>query len=120
MIVDDDQTARTFAMMSLQSAGYLVTSQKSAAGCCAAILKSRPQVVLLDVEMPVLNGPEIAKIIRRHGTTYKPLLLLYSGQPADKLKELAQECGADGFICKGTEDVAEKVTAYLRASKATV
>ena len=96
LIVDDDPTTLLIAEARLQSAGHRVSTRDRAFGTSAAVLREKPDVVLLDIRMPGLPGDELGELLSSHGTA----VILYSGEDEDLLKQHAQSCGSIGYICK--------------------
>lgn len=111
MIVDDDIGVATTAQALLEDAGHKVTVRSSALGTMAKVLNLRPQLLLLDIEMPSLNGIQLAGIVRRRAAD--TVVVLYSGRSADELEVLAVECGAQGYLCKDTSP--RKLLEYIES-----
>lgn len=99
MIIDDDTGVTTTTQAILEDAGHTVSVRFNALGTMAKILKERPQLLLLDLEMPSLNGLQLAKIVRQRISD--TIVILYSGRSEKELEALARECGAQGWLCKG-------------------
>jgi CheY-like chemotaxis protein len=116
LIVDDDRVALTAASLALEAAGYQVVKRCEPIGTTAAVIRERPEVVLLDVNMPALEGDDVVRAIRRCESIQDVVVLLYSSKPVVELKQLAAACRADGYIAKSsdTERLAECVAHYLR------
>jgi CheY-like chemotaxis protein len=102
MIVDDDPVAVLVASGLLEAIGHTVTSKLGALGTAVVVLRERPDVVLLDIDMPGLPGTGLIKVIRSIAG-HRPAVLLYSGRSADELELAAKEFDADGFICKDAD-----------------
>jgi DNA-binding response OmpR family regulator len=109
MIVDDDPGVTAAAQAILEDAGHVVSVHLNALGTMARILNERPDLVLLDIEMPSLNGLQLAGIVRRRMST--TTVVLYSGKSNEELETLAAECGAHGWLCKDTPP--RKMLAYI-------
>ncbi len=103
LIVDDNKVALRAAGSALEAAGYDVVTRSEPIGTTATIIRERPSVVLLDVNMPALEGDDIVRAIRRCPSVRDTVVLLYSSEPADRLERLVDECKADGYICKSSE-----------------
>lgn len=103
LVIDDSASALSIVSQVLENAGYEVIVRKEAVLVSSTILRERPDIVLLDVNMPAIQGDKLAEIIRGHPAGAKTTLLLYSVKPADELETLARRCGADGFIQKGAD-----------------
>ncbi len=100
MVIDDSELVLSVVRSFLSSAGHNVVTRAMAVGTRAAVLRERPDVVLLDVNMPLLDGGEVCASIRQHEMMRDTRILLHSDQPEARLRKLAEECGADGYLCK--------------------
>lgn len=102
MIVDDDPIALEVARDRLEEAGYVVVTRSTAIGTSLAIAQERPDVLLLDVNMPALRGDALARLgdVRAR----KIIVLLHSSEPRPVLEALAQKCGAAGIVEKTHDD----------------
>jgi DNA-binding response OmpR family regulator len=100
MIVDDDATTLRIVGAVLQSEGHDVIERDNAIGTTLAILREKPDVVILDVRMPGLAGDKLASLIGQ-GNKSSPIVILHSSLPANEVKSLAQLSGAAGFVPKG-------------------
>ncbi len=103
LVVDDSPTALKMARLPLESAGYEVITKKEAVLVSSTILREKPHIVLLDVNMPAIRGDKLVEIIRSHPSSADTILLLYSQKPAEELGALARRCGADGFVQKSAD-----------------
>jgi CheY-like chemotaxis protein len=109
-IVDDSKVVLLAAREVLERAGYEVTTRQEAIGSTAEILRVQPDLVLLDVNMPLLEGDDLVRSIKRREPLRDTCVLSFSGKPDNELRQLAMLSGADGFIRKpssATELVSE-------------
>jgi CheY-like chemotaxis protein len=93
LVVDDDEDVRRLAVMSLaRVGGHDVRSVGSGAECIEELRNERPDAVVLDVMMPVMDGPATLAAIRDSGTTHDlPVVFLTAGIVAadmDRLRSL--------------------------------
>ena len=100
LVVDDSEIALESARRVLAAAGHEVVLRNLAHGTTAAILRLRPDLVLLDVSMPGLSGDSIVQVVRRRAGIQDTKVLLFSSRPQGELQRLTKACGADGFIRK--------------------
>ncbi len=113
LIVDDDKNICEVINMYLESSGYdtkIVYDGKSA---IEAFEKYKPNLVLLDVMMPNINGIDVLKWIRKEGIT--PVIMLTAkGDTFDKV--LALEIGADDYVVKPFEpkELVARIKAVMR------
>lgn len=119
LVVDDDRDIRSFVCMALEIAGFsCVEAADGELGLLAAV-EERPDVVVLDVMMPRLDGFEVLRRLRRDGRiSHIPVILLTAKtQTMDKVTGF--EAGADDFVTKPfdpTELVARVQAALRRAA----
>lgn len=109
IVVDDCRVTLLFAKRALQAAGYDVMTTDNPILLTSMIREERPDLVLVDVFIPLIDGDEAVGILRRGSRVggaaagSQPLLVLYSSLAEDELERRAAGCGADGFI-KKSED----------------
>ncbi|HEY8107346.1 MAG TPA: response regulator [Gaiellaceae bacterium] len=100
LLVDDDERMRELVRIELERAGYDVQLAASADEGLAAIETRMPELVLLDVMMPHVDGWEMLRRIQeRHGAGAIPVLM-FSGQVDEAAKRQAATSGARGFVGK--------------------
>jgi excisionase family DNA binding protein len=98
LIVDDDDGLRAFLRAALEADGCVVREAASAEEGLAALDEELPDLILLDVEMPRMNGIEMLRRVReRHGVETIPVVM-FSGKV--EAEEAAEEAGAQAFIGK--------------------
>jgi excisionase family DNA binding protein len=99
LIVDDDPGLRGFVRASLELEGYTVREAGSADEGLAALEEESPDLILLDVMMPKVDGWEMLRRVQeRHGIGSIPVLM-FSGKVEEAEADLASR-GASGFIGK--------------------
>lgn len=81
LVVDDDEDVRRLAVMSLSRVGgHEVRSAASGSECLTALAAERPDAIVLDVMMPVMDGPTTLAAIRDGRSTYDiPVVFLTAG-----------------------------------------
>lgn len=102
LVVDDDDAGRRLVCISLEAAGFSVTGVASGEAALRAIAKKAPDVVVLDYEMPGLNGAEVCARIRASESleiSELPVIMLtaHTAEP-DEIRCL--EAGANDFVTK--------------------
>jgi excisionase family DNA binding protein len=99
LIVDDDAGLRGYVRASLEAEGYAVREAASAEEGLAALDEESPDLILLDVLMPEVDGWEMLRRVQeRHGVGAIPVIM-FSGRADDGAAE-AKSRGAQGFIGK--------------------
>ena len=100
LIVDDDPGLRGFVRASLELEGYSVREAGSAEEGLAVLDEEPPDLILLDVMMPQVDGWEMLRRVQeRHGVGAIPVLM-FSGKVDERAAEDAASRGAQGFIGK--------------------
>ena len=100
LVVDDDSTMRLLARMTLEQAGFGVEEAADGRDALAAFERLRPDIVLLDVQMPVLDGFDSCAALRTlAGGELVPVLMMTGLDDSDSINR-AYEVGATDFITK--------------------
>ena len=118
LVVDDDRNLRKIIATNLELAGFLVTSATDGRDALEKIEDDVPDVVLLDLMMPLMDGYEVARRIRKHhnlAIANVPIIILTAkGETEDKLRGF--EAGADDYMTKpfGPQELLARVRAKIR------
>jgi excisionase family DNA binding protein len=100
LIVDDDERLREYVRVNLEMEGYAVHEAASAEEGLRVLEESTPDLVLLDVMMPQMDGWEMLKRVQeRHGVGTIPVVM-FSGKIDEAVAGEATSRGAQGFIGK--------------------
>jgi len=100
LVVDDDQGVREFVRANLELEGYLVREAASAADGLTALEREPPDLILLDVMMPEVDGWEMLRQVQeRFGPGAVPVIV-FSGQVEERAVDEAETRGARGFLGK--------------------
>jgi excisionase family DNA binding protein len=100
LIVDDDDRLREYVRVNLELEGYTVREAGSAEEGMRVLDDSRPDLILLDVMMPEVDGWEmLQRVQERHGVGAVPVVM-FSGKVDELAAGEAAERGAQGFIGK--------------------
>ena len=102
LVVDDSELTIGLMTKELTSRGYEIISSKNAEKATQMILRAdtRPEMVLVDVNMPNINGAQFCRFIKSNSLFAGVKVVLCSTMPTDELEALATSYGADGFIAK--------------------
>lgn len=100
LVVDDERGLRTGAVNILRSEGYRVVEAESGIEAIDRFLEERPDVVVVDYEMPGMNGEDVCRRLRdleqaSDDERHTPVLLATAG-----MVPLSECCSADGFLVK--------------------
>ncbi len=97
LVVDDDQSLRELLRLHLSSAGYEVTTASDGIEAGYAVLKSPPDLIITDVNMPHMDGYAFVEALKSDNSLPKiPVIFLTSMDDFDRGKQL----GAVGYITK--------------------
>jgi two-component system KDP operon response regulator KdpE len=113
LIVDDEPQIRRILKATLTGAGYEIVDTKSGEEALEKLRQFRPDLVLLDVNMPGMGGLETCREIRA-GSDAGIIMLTVRSSEDDKVKAL--DAGADDFITKpfSTPELLARIRAALR------
>ncbi|HMI85347.1 MAG TPA: response regulator [Polyangiaceae bacterium] len=106
LVIDEDQKVLEESRAILEGAGYRVLTRDHSAGSISAIVKEKPAIVLVELNMARLNGETIAKIINRTHPRPPIIVLFHSSLPVETLRLKSLAAGAQGYVQK-TADAAE-------------
>jgi DNA-binding response OmpR family regulator len=117
LIVEDDPGILLSLKDELESEGYAVIQAEDGEEGLDAVGKATPDLIILDVMMPLLNGYEVCKRLRREGNQIPILMLTVKDKEIDKV--LGLELGADDYVTKpfSLREVVARVKAILRRSE---
>jgi diguanylate cyclase (GGDEF)-like protein len=105
LVVDDDPDVARFVEVNLRSAGYDVTVASDGEEALERAVELRPDLVLLDVMMPKLDGFEVAQRLRRDARTSSTSIIMLTAKALSSDKVLGLSTGADDYIIKPFDPV---------------
>ncbi len=113
--VDDSPTMRNLVTMTLERQGYRVVTAADGLSTLNVIAKENPGLILMDINMPRLNGYKLCKLIRKHEKTHFIPVIMLSGKDGvfDKLR--GAMAGCSDYITKpfDADVLVTKVARYL-------
>src|SRR5229473_6064817 len=114
LIIEDELPMRTALQDCLASEGYRVLGAADGERGLAHALQDKPDLILLDIMMPRLDGYSLCAELRRRGNAVPILMLTAKGQVEDRVKGL--DAGADDYLVKpfSTDELLARVRALLR------
>jgi CheY-like chemotaxis protein len=119
LVIDDDRTHLVTTQELLEEEGYQVFIQPSPFGATERIMVTRPDVVLLDVNMPALSGEALLPILKGREQTRATPVVLYSSNDESALRAAAARLGAAGYVCKGDLPALRRTLARLAPPSAS-
>jgi len=119
LVVDDEPVLVETMAYNLEQAGYQVTTVTDGASALEAARRETPDLVILDIMLPEMDGLEVCRLLRREGNTATtPIMMLTAkGEEIDKVVGL--EVGADDYVTKpfGRRELLARVRALLRRAE---
>ena len=100
VIADDDPDIRAMITQKLSQAGHEVTATEDGAAALAAVKRSRPDVVVLDMQMPGLSGLDVVRMIRADPTTATVPVIMVTSHSEPQFIGESFNSGADDFLAK--------------------
>jgi two-component system response regulator MprA len=114
LVVDDDAPIRRMLGRTLESAGYDVDFALDGGDALAALERSVPDLLVLDIAMPGVDGIAVCRRLRGRGLATPVLLLTARDAVEDRVRGL--DAGADDYLVKpfATEELLARVRALMR------
>ena len=100
LICDDDDTLLGLIEAILMGAGYTVITAEDGYECLDKYASEKPDMLIVDIDMPNKNGFEVLEELARQGALNKQPLFMLSGRERKEDLERASSLGAKGFIVK--------------------
>ena len=116
LIVDDEQPIRTLLEYNLKQSNYETMTAVDGEEALEVIREQSPDLVLLDLMLPKLDGIDVCKTLRHEENNVPIIMLTARGEEPDKI--LGLEIGADDYMTKpfSPREVLARVRAVLRRS----
>ena len=120
LIIEDDPTLLRGLKDNFQSKAYRVQTACDGEAGLAAALNGGPDLILLDIMLPKMNGYEICRVVRERGLDVPIIMLTAKGQEEDIIRGL--NLGADDYVTKpfNIRELLARARAFLRRREGTV
>lgn len=120
MIVDDEPGVRALLNDTLRIAGFETLEASDGMSALTALRKNKPDLIIIDINMPLMDGFELVERLRSAKDMVPVLMLTARGEKADIARGL--KLGADDYVVKpfGLEELVLRVKAILRRSQKTM
>lgn len=117
VIVDDEETVTRLMQRSLEEQGFVAHTASQGKEGIEAILEIKPDVVFVDIRMPVVQGYEVCRYVKKHADTRDAKVIVMSGLMSASDKEWAKNCGADDTLQKPfkKDEIIQKVRDVISA-----
>jgi chemosensory pili system protein ChpA (sensor histidine kinase/response regulator) len=118
MVVDDSLTVRKVTTRLLQRAGYQVVTAKDGVDALEQLGELTPAVMLLDIEMPRMDGFELTKHMRRDARTQNLPIIMITSRTAAKHRDYAMQLGVNAYLGKPyqEEELLRQIAGFIAAS----
>ena len=116
LVIEDDETMRTAIKRILESEGFTVRTAAEGTELSTALDDVSPDLILLDVGLPWINGLELGQMLKEHPDLKKIPLVFISGNASPEDMQRAFAIGADDFLQKpfDTDNLKRTVATLLK------
>jgi len=114
LVVDDEEAIYAYLQRKLGKLGYTVSTAEDGEEALSQAFSERPDIILLDVKLPKLDGIEVCKRLKSNDMTKKtPIIMLSAKAQSDEI-EAGLKAGADRYLCKpiGFPDILKEIKAF--------
>ncbi|WP_156499478.1 response regulator, partial [Oleiphilus sp. HI0061] len=115
MVVDDSVTVRKVTTRLLERNGYEVITAKDGVDAIATLQDHKPDVMLLDIEMPRMDGFEVATLVRHDERLKDVPIIMITSRTGQKHKERALSIGVNEYLGKPFQehDLLENIERFI-------
>jgi len=116
LIIDDEEDIRSILRYSLEKEGYLVHDAANGKDGLLKVDENRPDIIILDVMMPDMDGIEVCENIRRKPENNEMIICMLTARNEDYSQIAGLEAGADDYVAKPVKPKVflSKIKALLR------
>ena len=119
LIIQDSPSVNAMLTLRLESGGFSVEAVETGEEGVEKAKAGHYQLILLDYNLPGINGNEVCRILRGEENTSNIPIVFMSAKDEDELSKITKDVGADGYITlpfEGKEFI-EKITGYIKSRK---
>ena len=119
LVIDDDPTVISLTQGVLSSNGFEVLTAQEASQGLEMAMKDSPQLIILDVMMPIINGFNICRLMKSQETFKHIPIILLTSRSQEQDRKIGEEVGADAYVTKPfkTEELLSKINSLLPTRK---
>ena len=116
LIIQDSPSANAMLKFRLESGGFSVETVETGEEGIEKTKASQYQLILLDYNLPGMNGNQICRILKKEDNTKNTPVVFMSAKDEEKLSQITKEAGADGYIGLPFEGKTfiEKIRGFLK------
>jgi chemosensory pili system protein ChpA (sensor histidine kinase/response regulator) len=100
MVVDDSLTVRRVTQRLLERNGYQVMLAKDGVDALRQLQDQQPDIMLVDIEMPRMDGYDLTRNVRGNAATRKLPVIIITSRTAEKHRSMALEIGVNEYLGK--------------------
>jgi DNA-binding response OmpR family regulator len=118
-VVDDEESLRDLVKQLLEQEGFMVITCKDTDEGYNRMVKSKPDLAIVDMNMPTVGGIELVKMIRQTPALKNTLIIMLTVESTETNKVAGFDSGADDYLTKpfSNRELLARVKALLRRSK---
>jgi two-component system cell cycle response regulator DivK len=122
LVIDDNALNAELALYVLEAAGFEVAAAADAQEALASIADFRPDVALVDIQLPGMDGLTLVRLLKSQATTRELVLIAFTAFAMKGDEAKMREAGCDGYIAKPIDvaQFAARVRACLQAARGPV
>lgn len=111
LVADDNKLLLAITRDALEGAGFVVSTVDSGLEVYDEVIKRKPQLILLDIMMPGIDGIEICRTLKQNPATKNIVVVIFSAKRDMDLMDLCHDAGAEGFLLKSDriEEMVDKI-----------
>ena len=117
--VEDDRSIRDLMIYTLNASGFEAAGFSDASALFEALAKSTPQLIMLDIMLPGMDGVEILKHLRSQHSTADIPVIMATAKGTEYDKVIGLDSGADDYLAKpfGMMEMVSRIKAVLRRTR---
>jgi DNA-binding response OmpR family regulator len=119
LVVDDEEVLLETMAYNLEQAGYQVITVSDGASALEAARREKPDLIILDIMLPEMDGLEVCRQLRRENSTATTPIMMLTAKSDEIDKVVGLEVGADDYVTKpfGRRELLARVRALLRRAE---
>lgn len=121
LVIDDNMMNRELASFLLEHAGFEVRCAEDGSTGLEMIATSRPDLVLMDIQLPGMNGLEVTRLLKADPVTQHIPVVAFTAYAMKGDEEKMRGAGCDGYLSKPIDGAtfADQVSTFLRPKSAS-
>ncbi len=100
LVVDDEADVLDLVCMNLRAAGYAVATAENGAGALQKARAEKPDLIILDLMLPEMNGLEVCKVLKKEDATAAVPIIMLTAKTEEVDRIVGLELGADDYVAK--------------------